>query len=81
MILPTLFDAYQRRVESIKNTDAARAERGIKWVYLSPLMIAPVLPLIRIGFRHNHEISDRLFKIEHVRSFVHVAALISGLYS
>ncbi|KAL6608301.1 hypothetical protein ACP70R_041364 [Stipagrostis hirtigluma subsp. patula] len=47
---------------------------------LLPLIYAPVLPLIRIGLRHNPVLRDRLFYGVLAGAFAHGAYLISELY-
>lgn len=47
---------------------------------LLPLIYAPVLPLIRIGLRHNPVWRDRLFYGVLAGAFVHGTYLISELY-
>ena len=42
---------------------------------------APILPLIRIGFRHNPVLRDRLFKWTLGAGVTHGIMLISGIYS
>ena len=73
----------ERHEESIRNTKHWREhnKRQINWWLLSPLAIAPVLPMIRIGFRHNPALRDRLFKWTLGGAVAHGALLISGVYS
>ncbi|XP_015692840.1 uncharacterized protein LOC102708154 isoform X1 [Oryza brachyantha] len=47
---------------------------------LLPLIYAPVLPLIRIGLRHNPVWRDRLFYGVLAGAFAHGTYLISELY-
>ena len=52
----------ERRQRSIASTDQIRSEREINWMLMSPLLIAPTLPLIRIAFRRNPKMGDKVFK-------------------
>ncbi|KAJ4752304.1 SH3/FCH domain protein [Rhynchospora pubera] len=42
-------------------TAPPKQRKGPPFMMLVPLIYAPVLPLIRIGFRHNPVLRDRLF--------------------
>ncbi|KAG0517189.1 hypothetical protein BDA96_09G066900 [Sorghum bicolor] len=55
-------------------------ERKPPYMLLLPLIYAPVLPLIRIGLRHNPVVRDRLFYGVLAGAFAHGAYLISELY-
>ena len=60
-----------------------RKSRGIptdRLLYLSPLLIAPVFPLIRIGLRKNPVLRDRVFFGAIAGAAVHGVALMTGWY-
>ena len=73
----------ERHEESIRNIKLWREhhKRKINWWLLSPLAIAPELPMIRIGLRHNPALRDKLFKWTLGGAVAHGALLISGVYS
>ena len=73
----------KRHEESIENTKRWREQHstGPNWWMLTPLAFAPILPLIRIGFRHNPVLRDRLFKWTLGAGVTHGIMLISGIYS
>ena len=73
----------KRHEESIENTKRWREKHstGPNWWMLTPLAFAPILPLIRIGFRHNPVLRDRLFKWTLGAGVTHGIMLISGIYS
>ncbi|KAL5661702.1 hypothetical protein ACJX0J_028827, partial [Zea mays] len=50
-------------------------ERKPPYMLLLPLVYAPVLPLIRIGLRHNPVVRDRLFYGVLAGAFAHGAYL------
>ncbi|CAL4902701.1 unnamed protein product [Urochloa decumbens] len=54
-------------------------ERKPPYMLLLPLIYAPVLPLIRIGLRHNPVVRDRLFYGVLAGAFAHGAYLISSM--
>ncbi|XP_008785323.1 uncharacterized protein LOC103703984 [Phoenix dactylifera] len=62
--------------------DAAvrRRRKGPPFMLLLPLIYAPVLPLIRIGLRHNPVLRDRLFYGVLAGAFAHGTYLITDLY-
>ena len=71
-----------RHEQSIENTKRMRKNRtGPNWWLLTPLAIAPVLPMIRIGLRHNPVLRDRVFKWTLGGAVLHGIMLISGIYS
>ncbi|KAK3254631.1 hypothetical protein CYMTET_36161 [Cymbomonas tetramitiformis] len=39
----------------------SRRKREVQWKYVVPLAYAPVLPLIRVGLRHNPPMRDKAF--------------------
>ncbi|KAG8084983.1 hypothetical protein GUJ93_ZPchr0010g9939 [Zizania palustris] len=55
-------------------------QRKPPFMMLLPLIYAPVLPLIRIGLRHNPVWRDRLFYGVLAGAFAHGSYLISELY-
>ena len=73
----------KRHEESIENTKRWREQHstGPNLWMLTPLAFAPILPLIRIGFRHNPVLRDRLFKWTLGAGVTHGIMLISGIYS
>ena len=71
----------ERRQRSIASTNQIRSKREINWVLMSPLLVAPALPLIRIAFRRNPRLGDKVFKAAIGGSLLHGVALISGVYS
>ncbi|XP_019707426.1 uncharacterized protein [Elaeis guineensis] len=62
--------------------DAAvrRPKKGPPFMFLVPLIYAPILPLIRIGLRHNPVWRDRLFYGVLAGAFAHGAYLITDRY-
>ncbi|KAJ0987936.1 hypothetical protein J5N97_006292 [Dioscorea zingiberensis] len=64
------------------NQDAVirKQNRGPPFKFLAPLIYAPVLPLIRIGLRHNPVLRDRLFFAVLAGAFAHGAYLVTDLY-
>ncbi|KAI3891234.1 hypothetical protein MKW98_007539 [Papaver atlanticum] len=55
-------------------------KKGSPVKFLIPLIYAPVLPLIRIVFRRNPVLRDRLFTGVLAGAFAHGAYLVSDLY-
>ncbi|KAF5187121.1 Sh3 and fch domain-containing protein [Thalictrum thalictroides] len=55
-------------------------KRNPPYVYLIPLIYAPALPLIRIAFRKNPVVRDRLFTGVLAGGLFHGFYLISDLY-
>ncbi|URE11496.1 hypothetical protein MUK42_22870 [Musa troglodytarum] len=53
-----------------------RQNRGSPIKFLVPLIYAPVLPLIRIGLRHNPVMRERLFFGVLAGAFAHGAYLV-----
>ncbi|XP_020097328.1 uncharacterized protein LOC109716355 [Ananas comosus] len=53
---------------------------GPQFKFLVPLIYAPILPLIRIGLRHNPVVRDRLFFGVLAGAFAHGAYLVTDLY-
>lgn len=62
--------AHRRRQES----------RGPSWQFLLPLAYAPLLPLIRIGFRSQPMLRDRLFTAAVGAALLHGGYLCTQLY-
>jgi len=61
-------------------SNKTRVEKEVNWILLSPLAFAPLLPLIRIGFRRQPRIRDPLFKFTLGAAFMHSTALLAGFY-
>ncbi|XP_074580158.1 uncharacterized protein LOC141836544 [Curcuma longa] len=57
-----------------------RKKRGPQFKFLVPLVYAPVLPLIRIGLRHNPVLRERVFFGALAVAFAHGAYLVTDLY-
>eukprot|EP00911_Craspedida_sp_UC1_P000922 UC1_evm1s702 len=53
--------------------------RGIQYKYLTPLIYAPLLPLIRIAFRKKPVLRQRVFGLTLASALFHGFYLISGL--
>ena len=74
--------AHIQRQQQINAGHHERAQRrGIprdRWLYLSPLILAPALPLIRIGLRRNPVLRDRVFFGAITVGVVHGVALATG---
>ncbi|OAY77582.1 hypothetical protein ACMD2_07308, partial [Ananas comosus] len=54
---------------------------GPQFKFLVPLIYAPILPLIRIGLRHNPVVRDRLFFGVLAGAFAHGAYLVYPSFS
>lgn len=59
----------------------SRRKRNVNWFLLTPLLFAPILPLIRITLRHRPRVRDILFKGTLGAAFTHSALLASGVYN
>ncbi|KAF6164524.1 hypothetical protein GIB67_025350 [Kingdonia uniflora] len=57
-----------------------RQNRGAPIKFLLPLIYAPVLPLIRIAFRRNPVVRDRLFTAVLAGALLHGGYLVTDLY-
>ncbi|XP_043698867.1 uncharacterized protein LOC122649695 [Telopea speciosissima] len=57
-----------------------RQNKGPPLKFLVPLMYAPILPLIRIAFRKNPVLRDRLFIGVLAGGFLHGSYLVTDLY-
>ncbi|KAK1282904.1 hypothetical protein QJS10_CPB22g01068 [Acorus calamus] len=57
-----------------------RQKREPPFKFLVPLVYAPILPLIRIAFRRNPILRDRLFFGVLAFGFAHGTYLVSDLY-
>ncbi|KMZ71530.1 hypothetical protein ZOSMA_17G00850 [Zostera marina] len=64
------------------NRDAAptRQKKKVAYKFMLPLIYAPVLPLIRIAFRRNPVVRDRLFYGVLVAAFAHGTYIVTDLY-
>uniref|UniRef100_A0A0D9WDD4 Uncharacterized protein n=1 Tax=Leersia perrieri TaxID=77586 RepID=A0A0D9WDD4_9ORYZ len=73
---PSQFDDSAARRQLLQQ----QQQRKPPLLMLLPLIYAPVLPLIRIGLRHNPVWRDRLFYGVLAGAFAHGTYLISELY-
>ncbi|XP_024526920.1 uncharacterized protein LOC112345102 isoform X2 [Selaginella moellendorffii] len=64
------------------STSSIRQQQGRQpeFKYIVPLIYAPILPLIRLAFRKNPEVRDRVFAVALGMAFVHGGYVISELY-
>ncbi|XP_011622421.1 uncharacterized protein LOC105420458 [Amborella trichopoda] len=68
-------------MESSSNiSHGGRKNKGPPFKFLVPLIYAPVLPLIRIGFRRNPVLRDRLFTAVLAGGFLHGFYLVTDVY-
>ena len=76
-----LTDHLRRQQAANAGFNQAQRQKGIprdRLLYLSPLLIAPALPIIRIAFRKNPVVRDRVFFGAIAVAGVHGFALMSG---
>ena len=72
--LKTVFGALRERSEQ------TRQQRPVKWILMTPVLIAPLLPLSRIALRNNPVWRDRVFKGLIGFSLFHGLCLMTGFY-
>ncbi|CAK9223476.1 unnamed protein product [Sphagnum troendelagicum] len=65
---------------AVQEEGRRREPRKPPFKFLVPLIYAPVLPLIRIGFRTKPVLRDRLFGVVLVAALLHGGYLVSDLY-
>jgi len=75
---PNMLEELRRRNEISK---ASVKRREPNWFLLSPLLFAPLLPLIRITLRKQPKIRDVLFKGTLAAAFLHSATIACGFYN
>ena len=59
---------------------STRFKREPNWLLMTPLLFAPILPGIKIVFRKNPALCDKLFKGTLAVAITHSSALMMGFY-
>ena len=68
------------KVERMIRPRITRFKREPNWLLMTPLLFAPILPGIKIVFRKNPALCDKLFKGTLAVAITHSSALMMGFY-